>query len=298
MSKKTPVVPTDIDTSRRIIGVAFMTSERGGLATLSADVDVERALGNYVDEADSDDVDEDDAWGGVISSLRSTVVSLMVASYHGVCKFSHCEVSFFMSPSGRARHGQDSMIACSVRRGSSVKIVARKFNDRYTYVYLTTTDEEMNNIVRFLFAQRRRRYDLHGARSIFTWPASPRVTQRWYCSALTFCALKFIFCPVLQQHRCECIEIDELYTLVTRSSRVNRSSYNATPFQTDQLYADGDNPDELFETVLSTPAPKATTASVPRRDTGAHVRPTASATSVATRQRAGLLFDELSDADD
>jgi hypothetical protein len=218
---------SDIDFRRGVMGVAFLKETADGSSSIFM-----RTSPNDLEAAIDPDTKgtERIAWRGIVATMRSLFNAAIMHSYLEACTFSHCELCFHPSVSGRQRLGDKFMIACSARREEGVQIVAREFNQKYTYCFVRVTESQQSAIVDFIFAQRTKKYDLPASFSTLTWPR--KTTGRtWFCSELVYCALQFIPCPLLQLHRPDCIEIDEIYTLLRQTAYTDRSSNNITPFQ-------------------------------------------------------------------
>lgn len=235
----------DIDFKRGVIGVAFM--ERGAAQDLG--LAEESSILLSVENVTDPDADNRPAWSGIFHTIKNVLNGLARESYTARINYVHCEVCFYTSSSGYQRLGSQYMISCSIRRGSCVKMVAREFNSLYKYVYLKVREEEQRAIVQFLFAQCGRPYDIPAALSALTWPRKTN-GRKWFCSELAFYCLKFISCPSIQSHRADCIDVDELYKIVTKSARVDNSSHNITPKQIKDLYDQAANQD-VFDIMFS-----------------------------------------------
>jgi len=240
----------DIDFSRGVVGIAFMMRQ----ATRSSPPPLS------VDDATSPEDSGRQTWSGIFPTIKSTINTILSESYANVANYIHCELCFFTSSSGFQRLGPQYMIACSTRQGSCVKVVAREFNRTYKYLYLKVTEIEQRQIVNFLFSQVGRPYDIAAALRALSWPRKTD-GSRWFCSELTFFALKFISCPVIQTHRADCIEIDELHGIVCSSPRLVRSSANITPNQIKQIYEETKD-DDAFSVMFQSKVRRQTSARV------------------------------------
>lgn len=213
----------DIDLGKQRVLVAFLREYERSVSRSSAavvPVEEDAAFEAQFDiEAAADALPATQReWHGVFDGIYEAVREAMVRSYTTSRHFSHCELCFSCSPHGEARFGEGFIIACGTRADAGVKIVARAFNDRYKWLSLRVSDDELERIVRFVFAQRGKPYDARASYQVFTVPR-PTFGARWYCSELVLCALQMLPCAVLHSRRANCVEVDEVYALVGESSR-------------------------------------------------------------------------------
>lgn len=234
---------SDIDFSRGKVCIAFLndaTSEDGGRDRLPE----EHALESHFDleaqvdtpeSAYNNDKSIRNAWKGVFHGLFEALRSIFVRSYTKSRHFAHCELCFFCSPQGTKRYGKEYMIACGTREDSGVRIVARRFNEHYTWLYINTTESEMRHIVNFVFAQHGKKYDGPATSQIFTRPR-PTAGRRWYCSELVMCALQMLPCAHIHSQRPNCVEVDDVYAIAKQSQRLSQSSLEISPYQVHNVY--------------------------------------------------------------
>ena len=226
----------DIDFSRGVLAVAFMRQN-----------DNERTEDDAAQTRSYDqalDSNQRHAWRGTFSTIYHAVEYEAANMYRYRRHFRHCEICFYCSDAGVRKFGSDFMIACGARDGSGVQIVARRFNDAYKWLYLTVTRAEQELIVDFLFAQLNKKYDRAALFSVYT---APRVNsgRAWYCSELVLAALQLLPCATLHSHRFNCVDIDDTYSLIRRSTRRNESSLNISPQQISALWTRNSNSNAL-----------------------------------------------------
>lgn len=233
----------DIDFDRRVVRVAFLNdanTDGGGVTRLPAEdrvdeqFDLER--GGSVPYYNNNKERRSMQWRGVFFGLKEALRSVFTHNYAQKRCFAHCELCFDLSQEGKDRYGDQYMIACGAQEGSGVKMVARRFNKSYTWLTLTVSVPEMHLIVNFAFSQHGKRYDSPATYKIHTWPRETTGAS-WYCSELVLCALQMIPCDILHSRRTNCVDVDDVYTLMSASSRISRSQLNVTPIEVKKVTA-------------------------------------------------------------
>lgn len=224
--------PNHINFRRGCIGLAFLRRDAG-----ETEIENQKKDKLY-DRLESQTAAETREWNGVFSTLYLVVLRLLEDSHSKSCTFSHCEICFYCSPEGTREFGNDFMISCGTQQKSGVQLVARRFNHKYKWVFLTVTEAEMHIVVKFLCKQINKGYDLDAATRVYTNPR-PTVSNcnRWYCSELVMSALKMLPCPKFHEHRSNCVEVDDIYVMVQNCIRVSNSSLDVSPFRIAQTYS-------------------------------------------------------------
>lgn len=233
---------SDIDFKRGKVCIAFLNNQDKALDEYSAVQEMQREQQFDLEAADDDANDKKrrrrraSTWRGVFGGLQDALYYSFTTTYAASRHFAHCEVCFFASPSGIARYGRDYMITCGAHEETGVRVMPRRFNEKYTWLYLNVSEVELKCVVDFVFAQNGKLYDTRASSKLFS---NPRVTTgaKWYCSEIVMAALQLLPCATLQSRRPNCVDVDDVYYTAKRSSRRSESALEISPYQLKSAYA-------------------------------------------------------------
>jgi hypothetical protein len=147
---------------------------------------------------------------GCFGDMLREDLQLYVANFG----YTHCEVVFVPSDTGKARHGADVLLAVYVNTGENVAMRWRHFDDRYEWTQLRANATEIDAMLQFACLTYGERFSAEQRNAAVLHPGAER-RDGWYCTKHAMSILRALDCPAFHLNRTNTLNVDEFHALVS-----------------------------------------------------------------------------------
>ena len=146
--------------------------------------------------------------------LPFNLLASAVQEFTSAFRYFHCEAAFYLSAAGRAKFGEEYMLAVATQNQAPVFLYPRKFNDTYEWLNVRADCNQLRAIVGYCQSLQGQPFK-YGAMSQCLTTPGPDTRQKWYCSYLCATMLEFLDMPEGHLNRPNTLSIDDLYYIVS-----------------------------------------------------------------------------------
>lgn len=175
--------------------------------------------------------------GWLASLLPYQLILLAIQGYTATLKYRHCELVLYLSPTGKARWGEDKILGVGLNSVQGVFILPRRYNTEYEWQHVTCNRASMLAMLHFAWTQRHKKFSLAGMTQLTIWPG-PDDRTGYYCAHFTMACLEFLPFYDFHINPCNKMTIDDVYDLVIRKEHTPATIDEVTRVQFKRQFGD------------------------------------------------------------
>lgn len=158
-----------------------------------------------------------------------------VQEFTGSMRLMHCEAAFYLSAAGRAKFGDDFMLAVATQQKAPVFLYPRRFNDEYEWLNVRADCNQLRCVLGYCQKLQGQPFKYGAMAQCLTTPG-PDTRQKWYCSYLCATLLEFLDVPDGHLNRPNTLSIDDLYHIVSAPAYRPENDYSRPAAHLKKLY--------------------------------------------------------------